>query len=191
MNHKDPLESFIRKNREAFDDSLPSAEVWEKISKDLDSDRKRTIAWRPYLWRAAAVILVFALSWVVHDLVDRNTVSINSSGIAESQLDYSPAARELLEAEAYYSNQIQEMEESFLSLTQDQPELRKDVMTEMSELDSVYVQLKHDLRDQASNEEIIEAMIQNYRVRLMILDEMLRQLKSAGATEKKEVNYEV
>ena len=39
------------------------------------------------------------------------------------------------------------------------------------ELDSVYISLKSDLKDNIANHEVIEAMIQNYRLRISILEE--------------------
>jgi len=56
---------------------------------------------------------------------------------------------------------------------------------DMAELDEVYSQLKEDLKDNASNPEVIEAMILNYRVKLEILEDLLNQLK-----EKENQDYE-
>jgi len=56
---------------------------------------------------------------------------------------------------------------------------------DMEELDEVYTELKEDLRDNASNPEVIEAMILNYRVKLEILEDLLYQLK-----EKENQDYE-
>ena len=40
------------------------------------------------------------------------------------------------------------------------------------------MELKDDLNDNADNDEVIQAMIQNYRIKLEILEEMLNQIKS-------------
>ena len=56
---------------------------------------------------------------------------------------------------------------------------------DMEELDEVYNELKEDLKDNASNPEVIEAMILNYRVKLEILEDLLNQLK-----EKENQDYE-
>jgi hypothetical protein len=55
----------------------------------------------------------------------------------------------------------------------------EDINIEFEELDQVFDELKADLRDDAANEEVVEAMIQNYRIKLEILEEILIQLKSA------------
>jgi hypothetical protein len=55
-------------------------------------------------------------------------------------------------------------------------------------MDKVFEELKEDLRDNAANEEVIEAMIQNYRLKLDILEEMLYRLKQARQPQKDEEN---
>jgi len=47
-------------------------------------------------------------------------------------------------------------------------------------LDSVYADLRRDLKDNAANEEVIEAMIQNYRLKLEILEDVLSQMRQAN-----------
>jgi 3-hydroxyacyl-CoA dehydrogenase len=47
----------------------------------------------------------------------------------------------------------------------------------MSELDSLYSALKADLKDNVANQEVIEAIIENYRLRIAILEELLAELK--------------
>jgi predicted CopG family antitoxin len=59
----------------------------------------------------------------------------------------------------------------------DDPAAKEMLSTDMEELDDVYRELKEDLKDNASNPEVIEAMILNYRVKLEILEDLLNQLK--------------
>jgi predicted CopG family antitoxin len=62
--------------------------------------------------------------------------------------------------------------------------------TDMEELDEVYAELKEDLKDNASNPEVIEAMILNYRVKLEILEDLLNQLKEKENQDgKKDESY--
>jgi hypothetical protein len=46
----------------------------------------------------------------------------------------------------------------------------------MSELDSVYIDLKADLKDNMANQEVIEAIIENYRMKISILEDLLKQI---------------
>jgi hypothetical protein len=98
----------------------------------------------------------------------------------------SPIVRELIEAEAYYTSQIDMRKEEVFRLTASNPEVRHEINNEMIDLDRVYTELKEDLKDNADNEEVIEAMIQNYRLKLDILEEMLVRLKQSNESQKEE-----
>ena len=68
-------------------------------------------------------------------------------------------------------------------LTAQDPDLRSEIDMELVDLDRVFLDLKDDLKDNADNEEVIEAMIQNYRLKLEILEEMLMVLKESDNTQ--------
>lgn len=190
MKTQDPLEEFIHNMRSSFDDATPDPALWEKLSENLDKDEKKVIPWRTYLIRMAAVITIFGLSWFIHDIMDSYQVERDSVN-AVAEAEYSPEARELLEAEVFYSNQISEMQEQVFVLTSGQPELQREINIELSELDTVYAELKRDLKDNAANEEIIGAMIQNYRLKIIILTDILEQLKETEETREMEADYEI
>ena len=78
----------------------------------------------------------------------------------------------------YYSSEIQFKKQELFQLTINTPEIQKSINAELEELDNLFVQLKEDLGDQANNDEVIEAMIQNYRIKLEILNQMLQQIKT-------------
>ena len=75
----------------------------------------------------------------------------------------------LAEARAYYSGQITNMEAEVYRIAGQNSPLKAEIDTEFEELDRMFTELKADLKDNAANEEVIEAMIQNYRVKLDIL----------------------
>jgi hypothetical protein len=177
----DRLEDFIKNNRSDFDDAVPDPAVWERISGKLETPvrRIRRPAW---LAKAAMVAVIFGASYLVHEAVDRYSKPAGEDG-SRAQMQYAPEVEELLEAEVYYSSQVQERRNTLSEFASDNPAVIHDVNLEISQLDSIYVQLKRDLRDNAQNEAVIEAMIQNYRIRIEILDEVLYQLKkSKGIT---------
>ena len=49
---------------------------------------------------------------------------------------------------------------------------------ELGELDGILRELKEDLNDDADNQEVVEAMMQNYMLKLEILEDMLEQIKA-------------
>ena len=70
------------------------------------------------------------------------------------------------------------------------PEIKAELDSDLFELDSVYKSLRKDLNDNVANQEVIEAMIENYRIRIDILEEMMfflgKQNKDDGNQNKLE-----
>ena len=65
-------------------------------------------------------------------------------------------------------------------------ELDPVIQAEFQMLDSAYVELKNDLKDNVDNEEVINAMIQNYRIKLQILEQILDNIQSNEDKENEE-----
>lgn len=173
---QDKLEKFVLGHRDEFDDFAPDPALFGRIIKPKPV--VRMINWNSVMWRAAAVLVIFVASYYFHDFVSsprhlQTAVSENENGRP------SEIIKMMIEAEAFYTAQIDNRRQEFNTLAQDQPEIRQEVNYELVELDSVYADLKSDLKDNAANEEVIEAMIQNYRVKLDILEDVLRQLRAA------------
>ena len=169
---KDKLEKYIIENREAFDIHEPGEEVWAKIEKRIQP--KKSVNWRMIIGRAAAVILIFAASYMVHDLLEgRNREIARNKTKKEKEM----VIPELREAEIYYSALINEKLREIKPMFSEDPMLEKEVKYDLNQLDSIYGELKDDLKDNIANQEVIEAMIQNYRMRLSILEDVLSQLK--------------
>lgn len=176
----DKLEKYILDHRQQFDDQEPDPGIWERV--DTHKAPVIGINWKRIAWRAAAVAAIFVTSYFFHDLID----SRNDAGrkaIAENPGDASPIVKELIEAEAYYTSQINMKKEEVFRLTATNPEVRHEINMEMVDLDRVYNELREDLKDNAANEEVVEAMIQNYRLKLDILEEMLMVLKQSDETQ--------
>ena len=55
------------------------------------------------------------------------------------------------------------------------------VYQDLSELDSIYGALQQDLRDNIANDEIVEAMIQNYILKIEILEDLLDYLDESSS----------
>lgn len=170
----DKLEKFMLENREAFDSFEPDPEVWNRIEKR--KPRVISINWKTVASRAAAVVIIFASSWYLHDYFDSRNQSVVQTD--EVMLEDDPMYRNLMEAEVYYTSEINNRKDELFRRANNDPMLRNDINNELIELDKVYQELKDDLKDNADNEEVIEAMIQNYRLKLEILEEILYQLES-------------
>lgn len=169
----DKLEKFITDHRTEFDAELPDQGLWQKLEADLPVQKKNILP--PLLWRAAAILLVFAAGWSIHALLNPEQ-ELPATADAEQQV--SPQIMELAEAETYYTSMIQSRRQEVEAYLQDNPDLLFELREEFRSLDSAYAQLKIDLSTNLAQEQIIEAMIQNHRIKIDILNELLTQLKS-------------
>lgn len=181
-NEEDQLKKFVDAHRDDFDDHTPPSGIWEAIDNELSKDTKRikTFSWAHYAKRAAAIIIIATVSIVVYELI--NSTSENSTNntdiaIVEVPEDKTVLPPEIVEAEQYYSVKIEDKFSELKRYNVVYPELEEDIEIDMAELDSAYSELKKDLSEEMANEEIIEAMIQNYRLKLEILENILEELK--------------
>jgi len=173
----DKLEQFVRENREGFDTQVQSPDVWAKIKKREPEKKTFSLNWKTIALRAAAVVVIFVSSYYFHNFMDSNK-SQSTAEINALQIEDNPLLKNLIEAELYYSAEINYKKQEFFSLTNNSPALQKAISMELDDLDLMFKDLKEDLNDNADNHEVIEAMIQNYRIKLEILVEMLNQIKS-------------
>jgi len=170
----DRLEDFVRQNREQFDLREPDPSIWLKINPaNSRMKERRSMRW---LRVAAAVAIIFAGSTAgIYFLTGEKTETDH----------YSKLYREIQETEQYYSQMVNQRYEELKPFLASDPVAEEMLNMDMEELDEVYRELKKDLKDNASNPEVIEAMILNYRVKLEILEDLLNQLK-----EKENQDYE-
>jgi hypothetical protein len=102
---EDRFEKFIRENREAFDFREPDPLLWEKMESGIRP--RRVINWRIIISRAAVVLIIFAASYAVHEMID------NHGRILAGKKSQEKHAKEIIipelqEAELYYSGLIDE-----------------------------------------------------------------------------------
>jgi hypothetical protein len=170
----DKIRKFISEHREEFDFREPDPAVWNRIVKDIRV--KREIKWRVIMTRAAIVILIFSASYGVNELVHRINIRGNSaSGIKKGGRESTIPG--LYEAEAYYAGLVNQKLDELKPIIANCPSIREELNFDLSELDSVYVDLKTDLRDNMDNQEVVEAIIENYRLKIRILEDLLIEME--------------
>jgi hypothetical protein len=171
MGSKDKLEKFVVDNRHDFGPDEGFPDVWAGVKKREAPDSANSDVVRLWLTRAASVAIIFSLAYAFFWLT-------NKPGSIDSVDDpFSLAMSELMEADDYYSAIITERKSELFELTQNSPSIRDDVDRDFADLDAILIELRVDLQDNADNAEVIEAMMQHYRLKLEILEDMLEQVK--------------
>ncbi len=163
----DRLEEFIKNNREDFDQFEPSPKVWENIEK---SGKNTKVIRMNSIWlRVAAVVAIAVISSVL--LFNSNILTPTKYS---KNLD--PEMRELIEAEAFYSHRVNGKLKEIRKCYYTFPELKDEIETDLIELEEMYKVLKSDLKENISSKAVIEAMIDNNRTRLELVDDVLEQI---------------
>jgi hypothetical protein len=176
----DKLEDYIRKHRLEMDIYKPSARVRNRIIREAAIKRGRNLKWI-YLIATAAVVTGFAMIFL-------------RPGNPDPERIYRAVSRsdnQLRETEIYYNDLANSIYREATPLLVNNPEIEKELSSDMSHIDSICKEIKKDLKDNVANQEVIEALIRNYRSKIKILEEMLEVLKENEGNKQKKVTNEL
>jgi len=186
---KSTIEQFISENRDQFDIYEPDPKIWDRII----SHRRRThllaLNWQGIIWKAAILVVVFLSAFLISEYMHRDEFSS-----LETQGKYNTAnlrIKEFEKAEQYYSTMVNDRLKEVQKYTSNNPEIDKQLNYDLKELDNIYSQLKKDLKDNISNQEVIEALVQNYRLKLQVLEDILSKFKDFDNDTDKDKKHEI
>jgi hypothetical protein len=195
METKDNLEKFVLQNREAFDDKMPSMDLWNKLADELVKEDAHKTSQRPQkmlpvrkVWQmAAGFAAVMLLGWLLQwkYLQAPNSAS---QDMAQGNPSLQKIAPEIAEAETYYFMQINQVQNNLKKYNSKTVGIENsEVSQELEKLDTVYQNLKKDFYSSGGQEEVVRAMIQNLQLRLQLLQQHLDIVEKAEKLKKGEV----
>lgn len=194
---KTKLERFIRDNREDFDHYEAPAGLWAKIDKSLGEDLTEdqnnesftTSEMREIMPLAVTKRTDFKKIWVIAASI---TLLIGCFSIF--YLKNSPESTEQIVAEVapqyndkmvQYASLIETKREEIKAIEIHDPVMYKEFATEIEKLNQDYQNLQDELPQTPNQEELVEAMIQNLRVQLDILNRQLIIIQKVKEYQKK------
>ncbi len=167
----DKLEEHIKKNRDDLDRYIPSSDIWKGIEKEINKKESNGRRWLSI----AAMIIVILGSAIIIFMAGSSWQSNNyGSGKNRQQSSYNS---QLKETEIYYNNLVNSLYQEATPLLIGHPEIKKELTTDITQLDSICADIKKDLKDNVANQEVVEALIQNYRIKIRLLEDMLTILR--------------
>jgi hypothetical protein len=180
----DKLEEYIMKHREEMDRLKPSSGIWKRIRKGLKNNRSG------YRWISVAAMLAIILGASVVFLkpVYKLIRKSNGDGV---QLMSNQTRFQLKETEIYYNNLANSLYREATPMLAKNPEIQKELYADISQIDSICSEIKKDLKDNVANKEVIEALVQNYRIKIRLLEDMLEILKENEKNPEKSKNDEL
>lgn len=181
---KDELEKYVIENRNGFDNFDPDPALFAQVQENIRPKRKISVS--KIFLRIAAVIVIFISSYILHDYQSES----NRATFLMEQADavQIEEAKNFFDAKAYYTSIIGSKEKEVFGLSKNYPQIKKELISEFKEIDQEQSELQKDLKDGASNKEIIDAMIQNYRIKLDILENLLLELSTETNDKKYQEN---
>ena len=141
----------------------PPAGLWSRIEKSLPHSRRRPAR---YLLRIAAVVVIAVAGTTAVFMITRTAGMVND-----------PDVKAVKEAYYYYDSRIKSLYREAQPLLTANPEIKTELTEGMDELDSLSAQIRDDLKDDIASSEVVEALIQNYRLRIELLEDMLRLMQ--------------
>lgn len=162
-----PLNDFIKRNLDHFNDEEPLDGHFERFDKKLESTsfRKRD---PNQIWMfskiAAVMLLAFVFTYSVFHRADLFRNYWNHRAISNNY-------PELKEAEAFYTYQFDNYYSQIekLEFNNDRSQ-KKQVLHELSEMDRQVQIMKQDLIQNPDDERVMHAIINSYQVKLEIMD---------------------
>jgi hypothetical protein len=173
----DELEEYIQNNRKQIDIHDPDPGVWKKIEKELPRNEIRLPV---FIWRAAVILIIVAAGTTVILKTISTTRKLNDPRMTAVQETY-----------LYYNSQIRSLYEEAKPLLTANPDISNELEAGMSQLDSLSLQIRKDLGDNVASEEVIGALINNYRLRIELLEDMLILMKEKEAETTNKPDHEL
>jgi hypothetical protein len=166
----DKIEDYIRNNRKDLDRYTPSPNDWKRIKAGLRKERS------PLIWLSAAAMIVVVLGTAVMFYIWENKgKSIYSNREINAIIQKSDP--HLKETEIYYNNLVNNLYSEATPLLTEYPDIDKELLNDLSEIDRICAEIKKDLKDNIANQEVIEALINNYRIKIRLLEDILNVQK--------------
>ena len=165
---EDKLKQFIKAHKEEFDTDFHSEHLWNKIQNDMDAKETKVFSLQRYLPYAVAIALLFlSLFFFMND---------QNSNLVEAEVrDVQNAlAADFGEVETYYTMQVNDKLRNL-----NQYDVDPELFEEINDLKSEFEQLKVEMGYGADPGIVLEAMVENYRLRLEILESLLQAFEES------------
>lgn len=171
---EDKFKKFVNENREDFDlYSEDYDSLWTNIAEKVDHHQQKPRYRLSLFWKIAATFLVLLIT-TFFILKEKNKNAFANLGDESIPV-------ELAEAALYYQGTIND---KLAMINANRNEIDNDIFDDLDALDSAYIDLQKDLKDNADNQEVVEAMIRNYKIKLDMLEAILDELQQNDEEDK-------
>lgn len=143
-----------------------------KLFQELHQEKKTKKPIIQWLSVAASIVLIVSIGI---NFINKPPVEPEKSEQTAKKLSLGTISPELNSIESYYINSIN-TELSQLEVTDDNKELLNGYLSKIGELTKEYKSLTEELNTKGVNDETVDALISNLRLRLQLLQRLKKQL---------------
>lgn len=176
----DLLECYIRDHRDELDLAIPGEGLWSGIEKTLPGQKRPKavvvrMSWQRQLIRVAASLTLLLSGIGIGTWYARST--------APDGMEMADVSSEYGELEQYYRRDIAVKQEKLATFTGNRP---AEIQMDLEQLDQIMADLRRELADvpTANREQVVRAMIENYKAKTAILERVLDDLDTTRQPEK-------
>ena len=174
---EDDIGRFVRSNRGDFDTEIPNLKIWAAIDKQLNETVETPTELRvvkPFAFKEWALRIAAALTLLIIGASAGFYFKTKQEAVEIAQT-VDKIAPDFREAEQFYAQKVQNQ---LVKLTSFQPKTDPSVLADLQQIDEIQKELKQELDEapDATREEIVKRMIDNYKIKLGILERVMQHL---------------
>lgn len=174
---EDKWREFVNTNRDEFENDSPEDRFFKKIAPVLKSEKSPKMIRLSVVWQmAAAFLILFGITLFFLMSKDDSVKEVRlaeKNNSKDNRLVLADVNPELAETEYYYVTQIdqlmQEVESRHLT-----PEIKEI----LEQLDVEFKMLEKEMGENVNKDQIIEALIENYRLKIKLLEKLLNSYET-------------
>lgn len=182
------LENFIRQNRTQLDKEEPPKGHYNRFWQRIHVKRRTSHynSWKFVLKAAVVSILVIISGLWVYERTQENR--------SPERFVLESISPEIKEAHTYYTSEMEKKYDQIKRFDFQNKNQKKLLINELQDMDSIYINIKEDLRTNPNDPRVINALIRHYQMKLEVMNHILRQLKEiqkqTQSEKRKENNHE-
>ena len=174
------FEKHIKDNKALFDEhQADKSKLWANIESRLEKPESKVKTIK--LWNTAAFKVAAAM------IIALGLFSIINLGLNIPSEQNSLAAQELGEIDMHYKGLVSYQVKLVNSSSQLSPDEKEAFLLFMDELDVEYEALKLELQKDFDTERVLEAIVINYKKRIELIENLLKQINSSKNMENDDV----
>lgn len=167
----DNFEKQIREQRAQFDKAFANKEkLWTKIDAGIQTPTKKPG------WKRIGLLTIFILvvSLFIYKMMNKTTPEAQQYAMIQKQ--------ELLQIDHHYGKLVSFQIEKLRGAPQLDDAEKEDFMKYINYLSQEQIELKNELNNNIDNQEVLEAIIQNFQQQVNLISELLDRIDQSKET---------